>query len=124
MTLPPREFEELVASLLERFGYTVRLGPRGRDGGVDIFAERTTAVGFDLTLVQCKRNAAERKVTQPLIKQFHNEVQDRQATRGLFVTTSAFTAAALQYIESKRCRLSGADFEKLREWVARLRAGP
>jgi hypothetical protein len=46
--LSPREFEELVASLLASSGYTVKLGPRGRDGGIDVFAERDGEFGAEL----------------------------------------------------------------------------
>ena len=115
----PRQFEELVASLLQTFDYTVRLGPRGRDGGIDVFAERVTDVGLELTLVQCKRYGAQKKVGEPLIKQFYNEVRDREATRGLYATTGLFTACALLYIDAKKYRLSGADGPRLREWIAR-----
>ena len=55
LALNPREFEEFVAGLREKSGYPVRLGPEGRDGGVDVYAERIGEVGDELVLVQCKR---------------------------------------------------------------------
>ncbi len=116
-----RRFEGFVAQLLERLGYMVRLGKKGRDGGVDVYAERRSDLGLDLTLVQCKHYREDRKIGEPIIKQFRTEVDDRKATRGLIVTTSSFTSTALKYIESAKYRLAGADYEKLKEWLAQLR---
>jgi len=117
LRLSPWQFQQFVAQVLEELEYHAVLGPRGRDGGVDIFAERDTPMGSELVLVQCKRNAAHNKVSEPVVKQFAVEVTDRKATRGLIVTTSTFTSVALKYIEQKRHTLSGADYKKLQEWV-------
>jgi restriction system protein len=120
--LSPRDFEEFIAELLSKFGYKVRLGPGSKDGGVDVFAERDLDFGPELTLVQCKRNSPDHKVGEPIIKQLHADVNDRKASRGLVVTTSFFTGPALRYIESSKYRLSGADFDSLQNWLARLRS--
>jgi Restriction endonuclease len=121
--LDPRCFEEFVAELLDRFGYAVRLGPRGRDGGVDVFAEKNGPVGPELTLVQCKKYRADRKVGEPTVKQLWADVTDRRASRGLAVTTSCFSSTALQYIEHRKYQLAGADFDKLATWMNDLRGG-
>ena len=119
--LTPRQFETLVAELLERFGYQVTLGPLGRDNGVDVFAERDIGIGPELVLVQCKRYSQEHKVSQATVKQLGADVHDRNATRGLVATTSFFTKPALDYIERSRFRLAGADHAKLRRWLVDLR---
>jgi restriction system protein len=119
--LSPREFEKLVAGLLARSGYTVKLGPQGRDGGIDVFAERDGEFGPELTLVQCKRYRGDQKVSEPTIKQLYGDLTLRNATKGLLVTTSSFTKPALKLIEDTRYRLAGTDFEKLRKWMAALR---
>lgn len=121
-SLTPRQFEELIAELLSKMGYKVRLGPGSKDGGVDVFAERDLDFGPELTLVQCKRNSPEHKVGEPIIKQLHADVNDRKASKGLVVTTSFFTSTALKYIESCKYRLAGADFSYLQKWIAHLRA--
>lgn len=117
LRLSPWQFQEFVAQVLEELGYHAVLGPRGRDGGVDIIADRDTPVGPEVVLVQCKRNAAHKKVGEPVVKQLAMDVTDRGVTRGLIVTTSTFTSVALKYIEQKRHTLSGADYQKLQEWV-------
>ena len=119
--LSPREFEEFVAELLRKMGYRTKLGPRGRDGGVDVFAERDRDVGPELVLVQCKRFAPDHKVSEPIVKQLAADVSDRKASHGLVVTTSAFSMPALQYIEERKYVLSGADYEKVKQWLNRLK---
>jgi len=123
LKLTPRRFEELVARLLHQFGYRVRLGPGSKDRGVDVVAERDTDFGPELVLVQCKRYAFENRVGEPFVKQLYADVTKEEATRGLVVTTSAFTSDALKYIEAIRYRVSGADFKMLKEWFTRVRRG-
>ncbi len=123
-SLKPREFEILVSKLLEKYGYNVTLGKGSRDGGVDIFAERHCMFGTELTLVQCKRNRLDRKVGEPVVKQLFGDIESRNATKGLLVTTSSFASTALRYIESVKYRLSPIDFDKLQEMIAVLRKEP
>jgi restriction system protein len=119
--LTPRQFEEFVAELLRRMGYKARLGPGSKDGGVDVFAERDGDFGPEMTLVQCKRNRVDRRIGEPMVKQLSADVSDRQASRGLLVTTSFFTSTALQYMERFKYRLAGADINQLQLWVEQLR---
>jgi len=115
------QFQELIAEVLARFDYDVELGPRGRDGGVDVFARRRSAVGAELVLVQCKRNAPDNKVGQPVVKQLVADVQLQNATRGLVVTTSSFTRPALATISQWHFRLAGVDNAALAEWIRRVK---
>lgn len=116
--LTPREFEELVAELLSRFDYEVRLSPMGRDGGVDVFAERKGSFGLELMLVQCKRYSPHHKVGDPIVKQLFAEVVHRRATKGLVVTTSTFTHCALDFIAMNQYQLAGADHGDLESWLS------
>lgn len=118
--LSPRQFEELIAELLKGFGYKVNLGPRGRDGGVDVYAERDLDCGPELVLVQCKHYRPDHKVGEPVVKQLYADVVNRRATRGMAVTTSSFTRTALDYIERLKYQMSGVDHSKLREWFRSL----
>ena len=102
-------------------GYKTRVGPRGPDGGVDVFAELKRDTGLELILVQCKRFDPTRKVSQPIVKQLFADVYEQRASHGLVVTTSSFSRPALKYIEERKYILSGADFDKLQEWLAKLK---
>jgi restriction endonuclease Mrr len=119
--LSPRQFEEFVADLLARSGFEVKLGPRGRDDGVDVFAERATGLGPELIIVQVKKYREDRKVGQPTIKQLHADVSDRDASKGLIVTSSSFSRDAKKYIDLYKYKLTGKDFDDLRAWIAEIR---
>lgn len=121
-SLTPRQFEEFVADILSaKFGYKVRLSPMGRDGGIDIYAEKQQEFGLELLLVQCKKHRRDHKVGQPIVKQLNADVYDRKASRGLVVTTSYFTKPALNYIEQVKYRLSGADIDKFHSWIRSIK---
>ena len=117
------EFQVFMANLIEKRGHRVRLGPKGRDGGVDIFAERETEYGPELVLVGCRHPNEGTKVGEPEVKLLYVEVLVRNATRGLFVTSASFTSTALDYIEEVKYRLDGADGDRIRKWLEALRTG-
>jgi restriction system protein len=43
-SLPPRKFEEVIASVFRQGGFEVELTPETRDGGIDIIAVRRDAL--------------------------------------------------------------------------------
>ena len=113
-----RQFEELVAELLKKSKHEVHLSRRGRDGGIDIVARRAGEFGPELTLVQCKH--WEDKVGEPIVKQLYADVERREATHGLLVTTSYFTRDALKLIEEIRFRMAGRDYDDLQDWLKKV----
>ena len=67
-SLKPVEFEELVADLFLRMGYSVDFTPITRDGGVDLWVAEKKDIGTFKYAVQCKRHAAKNKVGVQLIR--------------------------------------------------------
>ena len=58
-----REFERLIATLLEKDGYTVELMQGSKDGGVDVIAVKDLgATGYFKTLWQAKKQNVKNKV--------------------------------------------------------------
>ena len=121
--LTRRQFQEFSAELLERKGLRVKLGPVGRDGGVDIRAERDGDFGPELILVQCKHPDPGNKVKLDTIKLLHVEVITENATRGLVMTDSSFTRDALKQIEALKYRMAGVDGVKIQQWLEALSTG-
>lgn len=111
--LHPRKFEELVAELFRDKGYDVELTRFSKDGGFDIRAIRKTDVGLGLTLIECKRFAADRPVGVTLIRGLFGVVEKERATGGLFVTTSYFTRGANAFKNDLKHRLDLTDFDRL-----------
>ncbi len=114
----PRKFEELVAELLTREGYTTTLTPQSKDGGFDILALVTTVLGQHLYLVECKRYAPDNPVGVSLVRSLYGIVQKRQATAGVVVTTSRFTQGALRFQEELNYQMALRDYQDLRGWLA------
>lgn len=115
--LPPRKFEELVAEMLTRDGFSVTLTPETRDGGKDILALNKTSLGNHLFLVECKRYAPERPVDISIVRALYGVVEAEKANAGILVTTSYFTKEAMKFRDNIHHRMSFKDYENLLEWI-------
>lgn len=98
LAAPPEFFERLVVQLLVAMGYGgsaieagKALGKSG-DGGVDGVIDQD-ALGLDRIYVQAKRYTNS-KISSGEIRDFFGSLDRFKATKGLFVTTSAFSPAA------------------------------
>ena len=105
----PDFFERLVVKLLTAMGYggstaeAARALGRSGDGGVDGVIDQD-ALGLDRIYVQAKRYARDNAVGSGAIRDFFGSLDRFKAAKGLFVTTSNFTAQARETAEflSKR----------------------
>jgi restriction system protein len=96
----PEFFEKLVIQLLVKMGYggsleeaAQHIGGPG-DGGVDGVI-KLDPLGLDRVYIQAKRYEPKSKVGRPDIQSFAGALDTQGTTRGVFVTTSAFTADAI-----------------------------
>lgn len=105
----PSFLEHLVLDVLTAMGYggaagaAEHLGKSG-DQGLDGVI-RQDALGLDRIYVQAKRYGAEQPVGRPEIQAFVGALQGTQAGRGIFITTSRFTADAVSYVERVPARV-------------------
>jgi len=120
MTMDPTAFERHVMSFFESDGHPVGVTPRTNDFGVDGYVLHPDGP----IIVQCKRYSAEHPVGRPDIQQFKGVIEEHQALRGYFVTTSRFTAEA-QGSAALSDRLVLVDGEELIRWhkFGRMRQG-
>lgn len=118
----PRQFEELVAELLERLGYKTELTPASKDGGFDMYAARKDGVATLLYLVECKRYVPPNKVGVEIVRQLHGTVSEKNATGGIVATTSLFTAGAKDFQRKIEYRMELHDYAGIQEWVKRATA--
>jgi len=70
-------------------------------------------LGIDCIYVQAKRYAAHVSVGRPEIQAFVGSLVGHRATKGVFVTTSSFSAPALEYVEHLPQRVILINGEKL-----------
>lgn len=115
--LSPRQFEELIAELLEDFGCDVHLTPTTRDGGKDILAYMPTALGRILCLVEAKRYRQDRPVGVGLVRQLYGTLADAGATNAMLVTTSSFSKDARAFRNKHQYRLDLRGYADVIEWI-------
>ena len=115
--LPPRKFEELIATLLDDFGWDVHLTPATRDGGRDILAYLNTELGRILCLVEAKRYMADRPVGVEVLRNLYGTLCHEKANSGLLVTTSYFSPDAKAFREKHIYELKLKDYNGLMTWV-------
>jgi restriction system protein len=103
-------FEQIVVDLLSRMGFganveeasrrvTKRTGDDGIDGVID-----EDKLGLDAVYIQAKKYGAKTPVGRPALQAFAGSLEGQQAGKGVFITTSYFTAEAGDYVRriSKR----------------------
>ena len=115
--ITPRQFEEVIADLLEGMGMEVELTPATRDGGKDILAYMDTPLGKLLTLVETKQFNKNRPVGVSLVRTLFGTLVDHKATNGMLVTTSRFAKPAQEFQERHKYQLELKDYEDVVGWL-------
>ena len=114
-----RFFERLVVELLVKMGYGGSLKDAGRaigrsgDDGLDGIIKEDH-LGLDAIYVQAKR--WERTVGRPEVQAFAGSLEGVRGRKGVFITTSTFSADAREYvarIEKKIVLVDGAQLASL-----------
>jgi len=100
LSCSPTFFERLVVELLVKMGYGgsrrdagERIGRSG-DGGIDGIIKEDR-LGLDTIYIQAKK--WQGSVGRPEIQKFVGALQGQRAKKGVFITTSAYTAEAVDY---------------------------
>lgn len=116
----PAFFERSIVDLLVAMGYggshedaALRLGRTG-DGGVDGVVDEDR-LGLDRIYVQAKRYAAHVGVGRPEVQGFVGSLVGFGATKGVFVTTSSFSAPAVEFVRHLPQRVILIDGTRLAE---------
>ena len=115
---PPAFLERVVVDLLGAMGYGGGDPSMGRvtggsgDGGIDA-AVREDALGLDEVYVQAKKYAEENTVGEAALRNFAGAIDAAGTSKGVFVTTSAFTKAAKSYVQKSPKRIVLIDGEEL-----------
>ncbi|KKL71183.1 hypothetical protein LCGC14_2097460 [marine sediment metagenome] len=114
----PVFFEHLIVELLIGMGYGGSSENAGRalgrsgDNGVDGVIDQDP-LGVDQIYIQAKRYASENVVGSGDIRDFFGALSIHKATKGIFVTTSKFSAAAKDTTKALGGRIVLIDGERL-----------
>jgi restriction system protein len=100
--LSPTFFEQLVLELIVKMGYggakgaiAERTGGSGDEGFDGIVNE--DPLGLDKIYLQAKRYAKDKTIGRPMIQQFAGALAGKGASKGVFITTSSFSAQAMEF---------------------------
>jgi restriction system protein len=103
-----RRFEALVEALFRQMGVEAKSQPHGADGGVDIWLYAGQKPEAPLGLVQCK-HWTSRPVGVDKIRELRGVMAAQKVGRGIFATTSTFTAEATRFGRENGIDLLDAD---------------
>lgn len=113
-----REFETVIATLLEEDGYTVELTRGTKDGGVDVIAIKDLGPnGYFKALWQAKKQSVKNKVGISVIRELADTRQEFGASKGIIVTSSLLTRGALERIDRDKYLLGKVDRNELQTWI-------
>ena len=124
----PAFFERLIVELLIAMGYGGSTEEAGRalgqsgDNGVDGVIDQDP-LGVDQIYLQAKRYGTSNLVGPSDIRDFYGALSIHRATKGIFVTTSGFTGAAVQTAASLGSRIVLIDGAELAKLMIRYNVG-
>ncbi|MCP4383666.1 MAG: restriction endonuclease [Hyphomicrobiales bacterium] len=125
---PAEFFERVIVSLLLAMGYGGSSEDAGRaigrsgDDGVDGVIDQDP-LGLDRVYIQAKRYRVENKIGAGAIRDFFGSLDMHKASKGLFVTTSSFSAAASATVARLGKRIVLIDGKELAQLMIRNNVG-
>jgi DnaJ-domain-containing protein 1 len=103
------QFDDMIASLFGKDGYSVRHCNGDGDQGIDFVLQ----MGQEQDVVQCKRSESD--IEPPIVREFYGAQMHAAARHGFIVTTASFSQGARDFAQGKPISLISAA-EVLR-WV-------
>ncbi len=99
--LTPKEFEDYIAFLFSKLGFTTERVGGSYDGGVDVIAEKNGVKHY----IQCKKFISS-QVSVGSVRDFYGSLVDKLSDgKGYFITTNKFTLEAEKFAETKPIEL-------------------
>ncbi len=121
----PYRFEEMMTNLLAHMGYKGTDGQelvtqKSNDGGIDGIINKDP-LGLETIYIQVKRYGENNSVGSPEINGFYGALTRQHADRGVFITTSSFTADAKA--AAKQLNIALVDGEMLTNLMVQYHIG-
>lgn len=126
MEKEPSFFEKLVVDLLVAMGYggtfknAAMVTQYCKDGGIDGIIKEDK-LGLDNIYVQAKRWTPQ--VSKPHVQQFAGALDEKKASKGVFITTSTFSKDARLYVENLSKKIVLIDGEQLADYMIEYNVG-
>lgn len=116
----PKFFEHLVVDMLVAMGYggsradAAQVVGKSGDGGIDGVIKEDR-LGLDMVYVQAKRH--ENDIGPGAIREFVGSLGEHKATKGVFITSGAFSSGARDAATKAHSRIVLIDGEQLAEYM-------
>ena len=90
------QFEDEVANLLNKAGYSARVTPASGDKGVDVLLK-------DGTVIQCK--AHKSRVAPSVVRELYGTLQHFKAPRAILISKNGFSKGVYEFVHGKNITL-------------------
>jgi hypothetical protein len=97
------QFETLIETLVKKMGFTIKERKLTADGGIDMLAQSHESLFQGKYVIQCKRY--NNKIPVSPIRDLYGVVHSVNANKGILITNSTFTQAALDFAIDKQLEL-------------------
>ena len=111
-----RKYEILISEIFKNQGYRTELGSGTNDGGIDIKLFKKDDIDEIITLVQVKKYKPDLPIALEAVSSLSAIVNQENANRGLFVTTSRFLPVAQRFALREKTRLTLATSTEVSQW--------
>jgi len=111
----PTDFEKYIADLYRMLGYSAKVTKAVGDCGKDVILKKDGKK----FVVEVKLYDEKNSIGRPMIQKLHSAYMDEKADGGIFVTTSYFTAIAIDFTKNKNIEL--IDGEKLAKMIKKVK---
>ena len=126
--MDPYRFEGLVVELLVSMGYggfrsdAAQVTKKSNDEGIDGIINEDR-LGLDVIYIQAKRYKRESTIGRKEIQSFVGALAGKQASKGVFITTSGFKKTAIEYAKSVPQKVILIDGARLSELMIECNIG-
>jgi DnaJ-domain-containing protein 1 len=104
------QFDDLIASLFRKDGYTVCHCGGDGDEGIDLVLE----MGQEKDVVQCKRSKSD-DIGSPIVREFYGALMHAAARHGFIITAASFSQSARDFARGKPISLISA--AEILRWI-------
>jgi len=100
-------FEHKCMQVIQSMGFSARTTKTVADGGIDIVAVSNQPLTRGKYIVQCKN--WRKPVGEPIVRDLYGVVSSDNAVKGILISSSGFTASAIDFAKDKRLELIDGD---------------
>lgn len=97
------DFEKIILALLLKMGFDASITKASGDGGIDIIAYCNQDFFEGKYIIQCKRWNGS--IGEPVLRDLYGVLTSERANKGILITNSNFTTAAINFASNKPLEL-------------------